>query len=555
VAELARLIFGLTIGFGITGLWQMHSTTIKSLGNATPVQTDAPGNGIPRKMESKLQKLETEMETMMAYGKKQTIESSKLKKIVQDDHKTLLQTQNDLQELLDLSKTIFSSQDAVMKDIAALKEAQTALKKETQTSGGTSPKKRTLKVHLWDDTTHKAPREDILEAEGWTEYNGLKLGDPTDSSTPPVFVRTDDPGEADLIIWVTVMAVHEAEVPPKDPIQHAHKVIVLDYSDGCTIHKTLDTIRKTGTEIAYFKRSYVRRADNNRYDGNCTGADREVFPYAYSGTKAMMIPSGTPEAKIGFEVVRGDDALLYGKIPASPPSEKENNGYFQTERYDNYLVPFRDRKWTVTNIIRYREDGRNLARNNAVLWTREFAQQQAGEPKKHEEIKDNPQEISGGEAGDFTAYVGEIDNFCQGYCFGANYLRHLRDAKIIVTCNPADWEGDFRLYESFLSGALVMVDKMAVLDFMPNPPIDGTHWVVYDPSDKDDFMKKIAYYSDPANLSEAEKIAHNGYEHVLRYHMTVNRVNYLLHHPHVRNELAEFVEDPSMRLTLGLPPK
>jgi len=36
----------------------------------------------------------------------------------------------------------------------------------------------------------------------------------------------------------------------------------------------------------------------------------------------------------------------------------------------------------------------------------------------------------------------------------------MREARIVVTCNPSHWEGDFRLFEAMLSGALVFVDEM-----------------------------------------------------------------------------------------------
>ena len=42
----------------------------------------------------------------------------------------------------------------------------------------------------------------------------------------------------------------------------------------------------------------------------------------------------------------------------------------------------------------------------------------------------------------------------------AGYLSTMRRAKVVVTCNPTGWEGDFRLFEALSSGALVMVDRM-----------------------------------------------------------------------------------------------
>ena len=56
------------------------------------------------------------------------------------------------------------------------------------------------------------------------------------------------------------------------------------------------------------------------------------------------------------------------------------------------------------------------------------------------------------------------------------YIRALARSKIIVTCNPTDWEGDSRLGEALSSGALVCVDLM-----LDPPPglIDGRTTLFY----------------------------------------------------------------------------
>eukprot|EP00536_Pseudo-nitzschia_multiseries_P010563 jgi/Psemu1/289151/fgenesh1_pg.327_\ len=242
------------------------------------------------------------------------------------------------------------------------------------------------------------------------------------------------------------MEQHELEVAPVDHERHFRKVIVLDYSDGCTIHVKRRRMWENQTELAYFKRSFVRKKDGYIYDGNCS--DFEVIPYSYSGTKAMLIPLDSPLA-----------------------------------------------------------------------------------------TKDYEAELRG----------------CDGHCFGQVYLRHLRDAKIIVTCNPFFWEGDFRLWESFLSGAMVMVDEMIITThWMPNPPVHGVHFVTYQANNATDFKTKLAYYSDPSNLDETEAIAKRGYKHALEHHMPTDRVDYILHQDRVRRGLEESVTDPSKRAALGL---
>ncbi len=415
---------------------------------------------------------------------------------------------------------------------------------------------RRLKVHMWDDSTHEHPREDILENEAWTEYNGK-----FDATSEPWFEFTDDPYESDIIVWITVMARHEKEIPPVNPIKHGDKVIVLDYADGGTLHRTRTDMLKYRTELGYFKRSYILHGENNSYDGNITKSypgpvGKDIFPYAYSGSKAMMIPLDTPEADPNYQVIYQSTAKVYGSI-SKTSVEKENyeDGYYQDPRFKNFLVRYKDRRWNVLNVLRSGGTS-NSVRDNIVKWTHEFSQNKAGDPREAtkvvEELRKTTTDVES--TGGFAAYVGEIDSMCMGYCFGKNYLRHLRDTKIVVTGNPSRWEGDFRLYEAFLSGALVFVDKMFILDFMPNPPVHGKHWVQYDPGDKEDFMTKLAYYSDPANLEEAEAIARAGYEFVLKHHMTVNRVDYILNHEKVKSSLMTRIRDPSKREILGYPP-
>jgi len=60
-------------------------------------------------------------------------------------------------------------------------------------------------------------------------------------------------------------------------------------------------------------------------------------------------------------------------------------------------------------------------------------------------------------------------------------------------------EGDFRLWEAMSTGALVFVDEMHTP--LPHPFLDGVHLVVYDNSDKGNFLAKLKFYLDnPADL-------------------------------------------------------
>lgn len=540
---VVRLFFGLSIACAVVFLWETQPQVFDAAFGSN-------GQEVIERQATQIAELTEKVETLMSERGKvdPSVRASimELGKQRREDFENAKVLEQALRDFYDYAQSRFKKANENIEDLT-----EQISNFQSGTSVAVAPRK--LKVHLWKDTTDASPREDILVGEGWAEYNGRPLGHSKDLSSPPWFEISDDPAESDLIVWVTVMARHEKEVPPNDPTKHKHKVIVLDYSDGCTIHKTLDDLRAKETELAYFKRSYVRRGEWNSYKGNCTEANRKVRPYAYCGARAMMIPMDSEGADVNYEVIRPDDGKVYGKVDLSKNDVKQpDHGYFEDPRYENFLVPFQDRKWTVTNVLRHRDTSPNKSRNRVVEWTHEFSKELTGEPRQDKAVRDAGGDTVENHDG-YSAYVGEINNFCQGYCFGMNYLRHLRDAKIVVSCNPSIWEGDFRMWESFLSGAMVMVDETAGLGFMPNAPLDGVHYVTYNPADKEEFMRKLRFYTDPANKEETERIAKNGYEFVLRNHMPVNRVEHIL--DKVRDKLDAYIQDPSKRATLRLPAK
>lgn len=84
--------------------------------------------------------------------------------------------------------------------------------------------------------------------------------------------------------------------------------------------------------------------------------------------------------------------------------------------------------------------------------------------------------------------VGEV-NHAQRRTIDKAYLEHNRNAKIVVTCNPSFWDGDFRTWEAMASGALVFVDQMHVP--VAYPLIDGVHLIIYDNHDRETFRRKL----------------------------------------------------------------
>lgn len=104
------------------------------------------------------------------------------------------------------------------------------------------------------------------------------------------------------------------------------------------------------------------------------------------------------------------------------------------------------------------------------------------------------------------------------------YFQQMFNARIIVTVNPADWEGDFRLWESLCTGALIFVDPLYVP--YAYPLVGGEHIVYFDNNNRTDLFTKLDYYR--ANPAEARRIAINGYLFAMKYHRTVNMMDYIL---------------------------
>ena len=104
------------------------------------------------------------------------------------------------------------------------------------------------------------------------------------------------------------------------------------------------------------------------------------------------------------------------------------------------------------------------------------------------------------------------------------YYNKMLNSRIVITCNPQRWEGDWRLFEAFSCSPLVMVDRM--LTPVENSFVDGKHLIYYDLEKLDDLFNKIRYYID--HLDEAQTIATAGYNHALQYHTAKARMDEIL---------------------------
>ena len=124
------------------------------------------------------------------------------------------------------------------------------------------------------------------------------------------------------------------------------------------------------------------------------------------------------------------------------------------------------------------------------------------------------------------SFVGTVGHGATSSNWDMEYKAHLENSKIIVTCNPWQWEGDSRLWESLMSGALVMVDHMAIPNFMPYPLVHKKHLVYYDSTNQTEFNELLEYYVE--HEDEARQIGEAGRRHVMDHHMPKDRVTYIL---------------------------
>ena len=105
-----------------------------------------------------------------------------------------------------------------------------------------------------------------------------------------------------------------------------------------------------------------------------------------------------------------------------------------------------------------------------------------------------------------------------------DYYQIMLRSKIVVNCNPDDWEGDYRLFEALSCKTMVMSDPM--ITPVQNPLKNEKDLIYYDSLEM--LKDKINYYL--ANDSERELIAKSGYDKAIKYHKASNRIDEILHH-------------------------
>lgn len=164
----------------------------------------------------------------------------------------------------------------------------------------------------------------------------------------------------------------------------------------------------------------------------------------------------------------------------------------------------KERQISITNVLRTGSAG-NTVRAKIVNWIEAFVQRN--------------------DLGN-RSFVGDVAGGWSSSPWNPKLKAHFENSKIIVTCNPWKWEGDFRLWEALMAGALVMVDNMAVPGFMPHPFKHREHLVFYDSNNQTEFEELLDYYVK--HEDEARQIGEAGYRYVLDHHMPKDRVSYVI---------------------------
>jgi hypothetical protein len=131
-----------------------------------------------------------------------------------------------------------------------------------------------------------------------------------------------------------------------------------------------------------------------------------------------------------------------------------------------------------------------------------------------------------------TYHVGPVNDASRSVgtkChYDSEYLNFLANTRIIVTCQPTGWEGDSRLWEAFMSGALVVTDKIFTpYEFMPG---DGYECREYNIGDADLLVNILRHQIN--NLESSQSIATFGKSRVITDHLPKARMKYVLDHLH-----------------------
>jgi len=111
--------------------------------------------------------------------------------------------------------------------------------------------------------------------------------------------------------------------------------------------------------------------------------------------------------------------------------------------------------------------------------------------------------------------------------FDKTYFDYLAKTKIIVSSGPYGWRGDSRGGEAVANKCLYMSNEF--YDLMPNPPINGQHFVKFNPLNPQELFDSLAYLLYPLpECIRIKDVAEAGYIHCRDYHSSEARCRYIL---------------------------
>ncbi|KAJ1462050.1 hypothetical protein M885DRAFT_506121 [Pelagophyceae sp. CCMP2097] len=328
------------------------------------------------------------------------------------------------------------------------------------------------------DNSRKGWRFRNILHQGFAQHPGVRL--------------VANPREAHALVWLPTCA--SSFRPAQHNLTEAHlkRLAALEESD----HPGMWPQLAKHLFAVYFKRSWVRKYNGTHLEqdaGTARGKGREV-----AQAEGLSDCDASPVFGCGHHGSRAwanRDSLRRGHVFAPLP-------YALWDNYTHGLTIGALRPLDVVCTVRTHATVQP-ARTRVVSWL-VAATDRLG-------LVDGVERV----IGDTGGHRQKVD---------AVYFDLMRRSKIVVTCNPSHWDGDFRLFEALSSGALVMTDELHTPS--PHAFIDGEHLVVYDSHDQADFSAKVDYYV--RHPEEAAVIAARGLAHALKYHRAVTRADYVL---------------------------
>jgi len=316
----------------------------------------------------------------------------------------------------------------------------------------------------------------------------------------PMIEVTKDHQEADFVIH-SVFGMNDGENAdirkPKDV--KSDKVALLEWSDGSLV---VPFINKEDYR-AVFKRSFVTKADGVFDTVHATCGDN-CYPFGYS-------------------IIAGFDGLKTSTI-----GDKSSR---------HIPLTCTLRQWTMpeTREVHVRQVG--SARNRVLWWLQRDNSLPEGSVTRSENLEDGFN--SGLNLKPLGALLETSDTLSSSLeerlrteehrtIISPEYTSKLHDSLLAVTANPARYEGDHRFWEHIATGSAVLSDKMYTP--LPFPMIPGKHYETFDIADKPGneaaFHQKIQ--SMLGNAEKTRKMACEGFQHGMKYHRAINRLDYIV---------------------------